>query len=92
MLLETENEVMRRNDDKKPGIGITNCRKRLELLYPGRYELAAGGNDGIYRVRLDIRIREWKIILNQYRHEQNVKMCGYRRWAYGIVDNRTVLS
>ena len=46
------------NDDKKPGIGIANCRKRLELLYPGRYELAAGENDGIYRVRLDIRIRE----------------------------------
>ena len=58
LLLETENEVMRRNDDKKPGIGITNCRKRLELLYPGRYELAAGENDCIYRVRLDIRIRE----------------------------------
>lgn len=58
LILETENEVMRRYDDKKPGIGIANCRKRLELLYPGRYKLMTGEDDGTYRVRLDIRIRE----------------------------------
>ena len=56
LLLETENIVMRRREDERPGIGIANCRKRLELLYPGRYELQAGETEGVYRVRLEIRM------------------------------------
>ena len=56
LLLETENLVMRRREDERPGIGIANCRKRLELLYPGRYELQAGETEGVYRVRLEIRM------------------------------------
>lgn len=55
--LETENAVMRRREDGACGIGIANCRKRLELLYPGRYELQAGECDGIYRTLLNIRLR-----------------------------------
>lgn len=54
--METENLVMRRREDERPGIGIANCRKRLELLYPGRYELQAGETEGVYRVRLEIRM------------------------------------
>lgn len=53
-----ENQVVNpRPADKEPGIGIANCRKRLELLYPGRYELQAGERDGIYRTLLNIRLR-----------------------------------
>lgn len=57
LLLETENAVMRRREDGECGIGIANCRKRLELLYPNRYELRTGECDGIYRVKLVIRIK-----------------------------------
>lgn len=57
LLLETENTVMRRREDGNQGIGIANCRKRLELLYPGRYELRAGETDGQYRTYLTIRLR-----------------------------------
>lgn len=57
LLFETENMVMRFREDGLHGIGIENCRKRLELLYPGRYELKAGAENGIYRVSLDIRLK-----------------------------------
>lgn len=57
LLFETENMVMRFREDGLRGIGIENCRKRLELLYPGRYELEAGVENGIYRVNLDIRLK-----------------------------------
>ena len=55
--LQTENAVMRRRDDGASGIGIANCRQRLELLYPGRYELQTGERDGVYRTLLNIRLR-----------------------------------
>lgn len=55
--LETENAVMRRPENNKSGIGISNCRKRLELLYPGRYTLENGELSGIYRVRLLVHIK-----------------------------------
>lgn len=52
----TENAVMR-PDVHGPGIGIENCRKRLQLLFPGRFELQTSENGGIYRVRLTIRLK-----------------------------------
>lgn len=55
--LETENAVMRRPENNKSGIGISNCRKRLELLYPGRYILENGELSGIYRVRLLVHLK-----------------------------------
>lgn len=38
LLFSTQNEVFPRQE-KSTGIGIANCRKRLELLYPNRYTL-----------------------------------------------------
>ena len=55
--LETENAVMRRREDGSQGIGIANCRKRLELLYPGRYDLHTGEADGKYKAFLNISLR-----------------------------------
>ena len=57
LTLETENAVMRHREDGECGIGIMNCRKRLELLYPGRYELYTEETGGRYRVKLEIRIK-----------------------------------
>lgn len=57
LLLETENTVMRRREDGNQGIGIANCRKRLELLYPGRYELRVGESDNQYKTYLTIQLK-----------------------------------
>lgn len=55
--METENTVMRKRENKSQGIGISNCRKRLELLYPGKYELNTSETNGIYKVLLNIRLQ-----------------------------------
>ena len=53
----TENAVMRHREEKAPGIGIENCRKRLQLLYPERFELQTSELQGLYRVRLTIQLQ-----------------------------------
>lgn len=55
--LETENTIMRRHENGACGIGIANCRKRLDLLYPGSYELQTGETDGVYKTLLNIQLR-----------------------------------
>ena len=38
-------------------MGIENCRRRLELLYSGKYELTIDSNSDIYNVSLKIRLK-----------------------------------
>lgn len=38
-------------------MGIENCRKRLELLYPGKYELSINSDNDIYNVSLQISLK-----------------------------------
>jgi LytS/YehU family sensor histidine kinase len=46
--------------DRKPilhrGIGITNVKRRLELLYPDKYSLDINNNDKFYEVNLNLSI------------------------------------
>ncbi len=39
---------------EKQGIGIANARKRLELIYPGRYQLEMDDSEKIFALNLDI--------------------------------------
>ena len=41
---------------KQGGIGITNLKRRLELLYPGRYDLTFEQSDGYYTADLKIEM------------------------------------
>ena len=56
LVFETENRIMKRPLESQRGIGLENCRNRLELLYPGRYELSISENEDIYKVRLMIEL------------------------------------
>ncbi|TDW99050.1 sensor histidine kinase [Dinghuibacter silviterrae] len=50
----TDHSHVRRLEEEKTGIGLANVRRRLELVYPGRYALYAGPKDGKYLVHLQI--------------------------------------
>lgn len=39
---------------KKPGIGLDNLRRRLALLYPGKYELKTGIENHIFKAALQL--------------------------------------
>lgn len=43
-------------DPGEPGIGLANVRRRLELLYPGRYTLDIHQSEGIYSVTLTLNL------------------------------------
>ena len=57
LILETENQIMRTHEEGRPAIGIANCRKRLDLLYPDRYKLLSGPEGSLYRTKLTIQLR-----------------------------------
>jgi len=44
------------SDTKKPGIGIDNATKRLNLIYPDRHELVIKNSGSIYSVFLRIEL------------------------------------
>jgi two-component system LytT family sensor kinase len=43
-----------RSADKTKGIGLTNLKKRLNILYPGKHELSASNMDNWYHASLKI--------------------------------------
>lgn len=45
-------------DNGHKGIGITNAKRRLALLYPDSHELVIADNDQCYKVNLQIKIDE----------------------------------
>lgn len=42
--------------DQEGGIGLANVRRQLELLYPGRHELAIAPGEGIFAVTLTVQV------------------------------------
>ncbi|MDR0795013.1 MAG: histidine kinase [Tannerella sp.] len=44
-------------DNSGSGIGLVNLKKRLDLLYPGNYELTYGQSDETYHCELILRIK-----------------------------------
>ena len=52
---DIDNPVMKRGNEAE-GIGIANCRRRLELLYPSRHSLAITDDGRHYHVDLDIQL------------------------------------
>lgn len=57
LLMKIDNNVMKKRECGEKGIGLSNCRKRLELLYPGKYKLDISETKGKFRVLLKITLR-----------------------------------
>lgn len=56
VMFSVENLVFRQSDGNSAKMGIANCRRRLELLYPGRHSLVAGRTgENVFRVELELQ-------------------------------------
>lgn len=42
--------------DRPGGIGLSNVRRRLELLYPGKHDLVISNQDDLFIVHLNVRL------------------------------------
>jgi sensor histidine kinase YesM len=51
-----ENSFEQESKSAKPGIGLTNLRKRLALLYPENHELNISSDSGIFKVELQVKL------------------------------------
>lgn len=59
LYFEVTNSTFGREVKSSGCMGINNCRRRLELLYPGRHRLdIEHGHEGMFRVRLEIKSEE----------------------------------
>lgn len=57
---ETENKIIRHSDEFREvmPVGIENCRSRLSVLYPERYFLDITEKDSIFKVNLQIKLKD----------------------------------
>jgi len=46
---------------EKPGVGIENVKRRLELLYPGNFKLQNGVEDDVYIVALSLELKAHEV-------------------------------
>jgi LytS/YehU family sensor histidine kinase len=58
LLLEVSNSIHHTINGSQGGIGLSNVRKRLQLIYPGQHTLECTKNNNTYYVRLEINIAE----------------------------------
>lgn len=56
LLFEISNKKSLFNKDVSSGIGLNNVRRRLDLLYPGNYELKVDESDLMYFCQLSLNI------------------------------------
>jgi hypothetical protein len=54
LYLKVENSYTLPAKSKEPGLGLANVKRRLELAYPGKYELNTRQSDDIYSVDLKL--------------------------------------
>ncbi|WCT14795.1 sensor histidine kinase [Mucilaginibacter jinjuensis] len=52
------NKINRNQKDHSSGIGMANIRRRLDLIYPGRYDLLIANNGDTYKSTLSIKLTQ----------------------------------
>ena len=55
-ILTTSNSVDPAAKKKEGGLGLQNTRKRLQLLYPGKHELAVDQRPGVFKLTLKLQL------------------------------------
>ena len=54
--VENSKDDHQRSTEPKGGIGLTNVKRRLELLYPGKHELEIQNSPGKFKVALNLSL------------------------------------
>jgi LytS/YehU family sensor histidine kinase len=52
--MKVENTINGMHEENTGGIGLGNVKRRLELLYPDKYELKIVRQDGLYSTSLKL--------------------------------------
>jgi sensor histidine kinase YesM len=55
--IENSKEDNQRSTEPKGGIGLANVTRRLELLYPDKYELQINSSNGVFKVDLQLKVQ-----------------------------------
>lgn len=55
-LVENSKDSNQRSTEPAGGIGLNNVKRRLELLYPGKYELQIANNERTFKVALNLHL------------------------------------
>ena len=55
------NNIKERNKDETTGVGLKNVKRRLDLLYPGKYKLDIKNKDNKFHVTLELKINDSKM-------------------------------
>lgn len=59
LLFQVENPLVQKlGNQPRKGIGLENCRKRLDLLYAGKYQLTEEKGEHTFKIILQIKLAE----------------------------------
>ena len=59
LLFQVENLLVQKlGNQPRKGIGLENCRKRLDLLYAGKYQLTEEKSEHTFKIILQIKLAE----------------------------------
>lgn len=58
IIFTTSNSIDKKDEEKPGGIGLENLKKRLEMIYPGNYQLELKPGDREFETKLTIQLSE----------------------------------